>query len=82
MTFTAHDVRKLRLCNICQKIGHADEMPVWSGHPGHYHGECLARMLRPHEVLALPESEQRKFRLSDVGADLMRRMLDSRHHAG
>ncbi len=74
--FTAHDVRKLRLCGACNGLGHLDRMLSVPGFPGLYHGECSVRMLTRAEVLALPEIELRKLTLADAGMDLMREMVD------
>lgn len=77
--FTAHDVRKLRVCSICRGVGHLDTLLVLPGFPAGslYHGECAVRMLRRNEVLALPHSEKRKLTLADTGVDLMRELLDN-----
>lgn len=76
--FTAHDVRKLRLCAICNGVGHLDRLLTLPGWPtgNLYHGECAVRMLDRAEVLALPESELRKLTLADTGMDLMREMVE------
>jgi hypothetical protein len=76
--FTAHDVRKLRLCAICNGLGHLDRMLTLPGFPvgGLYHGKCAVRMLRRTEVLALPENELRKLTLADAGMDLMRELVN------
>jgi hypothetical protein len=78
--FTAHDVRKLRVCAICDGIGHLDQMLTLPGWPAGnlYHGECAVRMLKRAEVLTLPHSERRKLTLADTGKDLMLALLDAK----
>lgn len=84
MGFTAHDVRKLRLCAICDGVGHLDRMLSLdaihgsdTSARGHlYHGECAVRMLRRAEVLSLPLAEKQKLTLADTGLDLMRELVE------
>lgn len=81
MKFTAHDVRKLRLCAVCDGVGHLDSLLKLPGFHGLYHGECAVRMLTRTEVLALPDSERRKLTLADTGKDLMLQLLDVKQDA-
>jgi hypothetical protein len=70
---TAHDVRQMRLCPLCRRLGLARDMILLDRGP--VHGFCAARALTPEQLLQLPAAERGKLRVSDVGADLMRRLL-------
>ena len=70
---SAHDVRQMRLCPLCRRLGLARDMILLDG--AHLHGFCAARALAPEQLLQLPAAERGKLRISDVGADLVRRLL-------
>jgi hypothetical protein len=70
---TAHDVRQMRLCPLCRRLGLARDMILLDG--AHLHGFCAARELAPEQLLQLPAEERAKLRISDVGAEVMRRLL-------
>lgn len=72
--FTAHDIRKLRPCAMCNQIGYLPQMLTLDGK--HYHSACIAKSLSPDEILALPYDEMTKLRLNETGPELMGKMLD------
>lgn len=71
---TAHDVRHLRLCKGCNGLLDSREAVPALG--GYWHGKCALDALGADDLVALPPSATRKVRLSDVGPDVMRRLLD------
>ncbi len=73
----AHDVRKLCLCGLCGEPGYSPQMLAVDGQRNH--GACVGWVMTREQILALPWTEARKLRLDEIGADLMRELLD-RHH--
>jgi len=72
--FTAHDVRKLRPCAMCNQIGYLPQMLTLEGK--NYHSACIAASMSHDEILALPFDEMTKLRLNETGPELMMKMLD------
>ena len=71
--FTAHSVRKLRLCVACGGIGH--KQSLLSLPSGLYHDDCVMAMFSHDEVLAMPPAERAKLRLCVTGTAFMRHLL-------
>ena len=77
----AHDVRHLCKCQICggladdrEAIQPKDLHSIYRGvwwHPG-----CYAKKFGEEAVFELPADDRRKFRLCDVSADTMRRLVE------
>lgn len=78
MKFTAHDVRRLRVCVACGGIDHDSRMLVLP--TGLHHDACVVGMLTEDEILALPASERAKLSIGATGSRMMKRLLDA--HAG
>lgn len=72
--FTAHDVRKLRLCEMCGKLGYLPQMLTLDSK--NYHGGCLVSTMTDEQVLALPPEQIAKLRLNEIGVELMTKLLD------
>ena len=85
---TAHDVRRLCVCNICGSIG--DERAMVRPRGAHFekffrkdydldvlwHPGCFTVKFGEEAVFNLSRDERRKIRLCDVSADVMRRLID------
>lgn len=72
--FTAHDVRKLRLCEMCGRLGYLPQMLTLDSK--NYHGGCLVQTMTHEQVLALPPEQISKLRLNETGVELMTKLLD------
>lgn len=75
---TAHDIRALARCGLCNGWGLRHELLTNlepAGLVGAFHGRCVVLHLPPDAVLGLPSAERAKLRLNDTGTDLMRRLL-------
>ena len=75
MKFTAHDVRRLRVCVTCGGIDHLSRMIVLP--TGLHHDVCVVSLLTEDEILSLPETERRKFSIGAVGSRMMKRLLEA-----
>lgn len=87
----AHDVRHLCVCLGCHKIADNRETvnrdgQYWGAskfkrrHES-WHPQCFYVKFGKQNVLALPQSEREKFRLSDVPAGVMKTLLRLRDDA-
>lgn len=72
----AHDVRKLRVCMLCETIGHADYM--LSNQEGHMHGSCFVERNGEKCLLDFPLSETDKLCMADIGPKTMMFLLRNR----
>lgn len=72
--FTAHDVRKLRPCALCNHAGYLPQMLVLEGK--NYHSACIAVSMTREQILALPPDQSTKLRLNEIGRDLMMELLN------
>jgi len=72
----AHDVRKLRVCLLCDGLGHADYM--LGNSEGHTHGSCFIERHGRAHLVAFPEAETDKLCMADIGPDAMRFLLTVR----
>ena len=64
---TAHAIRRLRPCVLCNGFGDRDEMIVPSlGSEERFHTQCYIEACGFDAALRLPTSERGKFRLCDV----------------
>lgn len=70
----AHDVRRLRICDVCNDLGDVNDMPTYNG--ASLHGGCILKQFGLEALLELPEDEVKKVRLGDVGATVMKVLLD------
>ena len=75
----AHDVRRLRVCMLCDGLGHADYMLANS--EGHIHGSCFIERNGEKCLLDFPERETDKLCMADIGTDAMRFLLCKRGRA-
>lgn len=66
----AHDVRQLRLCKGCGRIGWAPDMIQTDGND--WHGDCLFKLIGVKGLRKLPKSEIGKFRLNEIGVRAMK----------
>jgi hypothetical protein len=74
----AHDVRHLRVCKDCDRLG--DQRRGMLQLPdGHHHDFCLIARMTLGELLRLPVAERDKITLGAAGPALMRSLLDCRH---
>lgn len=69
---TAHDVRRLCQCSHCNGLGDRDQMICA---PVPYHTRCFRQAFGFELVLELPAAQSGKFRISDLSAKEMRRLL-------
>lgn len=78
MTFTAHDVRHLRVCLWCGDLGDDRTMLHSSELYGDSHGRCWILKFGLNAFLDLPSSETDKITLEDIGKEAMMALLDRR----
>jgi len=72
----AHDVRRLRGCDHCGCIGDDRYMPeIPNGKT--VHGICALELLGEEGLTRLPDSEQRKLTLGEIGVPAMKRLVDA-----
>lgn len=80
----AHDVRRLRICPACQEMGDLRNMIAHTDQPiefhteRYYHGGCFVSSFGEEALLTLPISETDRLTLRDIGAEMMRKLLDVR----
>ena len=72
----AHDVRRLRLCPVCGKVGDDRKMVKVGPMKSLAHDRCVFEQLG-EGILNLPKEERAKFTLASVGPDMMRRLADA-----
>lgn len=72
--FTAHDVRKLRLCATCGRLGYLPQMLTLNSK--NHHGACIVATMTHEQVLGLPTEQAAKLRLNETGPELMNKLLD------
>lgn len=84
----AHDVRRLCVCALCGDVAddrtaiamkgkHFEEyFPEQYDLNAYWHPGCFVEKFGEGVVFNLARSEQRKFRLCDVSADTMQRLLE------
>lgn len=72
----AQDVRHLRLCTSCGRLGDGRKM-LTIQLPGLFHDHCVVQLLSHDEILKLPEAEREKFTIGAVGPELMRKLIDA-----
>lgn len=76
---TAHDVRYLCTCSACEGLGDRRTMihcMIW-GVGEKYHDSCAVEKLGDY-VLKLPAEELDKISIGAAGADLMRKIIETR----
>ena len=71
----AHDIRRLRVCMLCDTLGHADYM--LSNSEGHMHGSCFVERHGEKALLDFPEAETDKLCMGDIGSKTMRFLLNA-----
>lgn len=69
----AHDVRHLRICPDCRKLGDDRDM-ICIGR-GHWHSSCAFKAFGLSGILKLPRSVQDKFSLADIGPKAMKQLI-------
>lgn len=74
---TAHDVRKLRACYGCSKLGSKDSMISMPAGTA-MHGRCFIAKFGIAKLLQQPREETDKLTLVDIGGDAMRRLIEAR----
>lgn len=72
----AHDVRRLRVCMLCDGLGHADYM--LSNSEGDMHGSCFIERHGEKRLLDFPKSETDKLCMGDIGPKSMMFLLRAR----
>lgn len=72
----AHDVRRLRVCMLCETIGHADYM--LENKEGHMHGSCFIERHGRKALLDFPEAQTDKLCMADIGPQAMMFLLRNR----
>lgn len=75
----AHDVRRLRQCPLCGQLGDSADMLAQSGgsaNAKHVHGRCWLAEYGLVSLLQQPPEQLLRLRLSDIGVDAMRAVLD------
>lgn len=77
---TCHDVRELRACHICTRLGDRRSMiqrgTKTNGHASrHAHGRCFIKVFGMSEFLQLPRTETDKLQLDDIGVDAMKALM-------
>lgn len=72
----SHDVRKLRLCASCKSLASMDDLIEVAGEL--LDGHCAYARLGDEGVLALPQEQQGKLRVSQIGVPLMKQILAQR----
>lgn len=82
-SISAHEVRRMRPCAHCEGVGFNTAMVLidrgMTGVPGaFYHPQCYLSAFGFRAVTKLPLKERDKYRLCDVNARQMRRLLDIR----
>jgi len=85
----AHDVRHLRMCEICGSLADDRETirprgPHFEVHypekynlKAHWHPGCYVQKFGEDAVFILAAEERRKFRLCDVSRETMLKLLES-----
>ena len=78
---TCHDVRQLRVCCGCQKLGDRRNMVRQERGKGsrHFHGRCFIASHGMTLFLQLPRSETDKLQLDDIGPKAMKSLMEKRH---
>jgi hypothetical protein len=72
---TSHDVRHLKPCATCEKLGDKRKMIKESG--GRVlHGRCYIEQYGLDALLALQEEQVGVLALDDIGAETMRAVMD------
>ncbi len=70
---TAHDVRQLVICPICNCTG--DRRNLIPTMLSYYHGKCYVKMFGEEKLLKLPFSHISALTINDIGIDLMRKLI-------
>lgn len=71
---TAHDVRKLRTCAYCGKLGSSDAMLDTS--PQYWwHGRCFKKKFGLERLLEEGDERLSRLTLGDLGVELMRQIV-------
>lgn len=73
---TAHDVRKLRCCPYCDRLGDTRHMVEAMGQL--VHGGCAVQIIGVKGILAMPREEQNKLTLGEIGMKAMRALVAAR----
>lgn len=71
----AHDVRHLRICKGCGSLG--DDREMIRAEEKDYHGDCIFKLIGIDGIMALPRGERAKFRLGEIGPEVMKRLVDA-----
>lgn len=71
---TAHDVRHLRVCGHCGRLGDKREMV-----DGIFHGQCFIDLHGLPALLRLPAEQLDNLTLGDIGVEAMKAILDKRN---
>jgi hypothetical protein len=78
---TCHDVRKLRGCEYCHKMGLSTNM-VQPSKGVFYHGRCFERKFDVERLLELPRDQVSRLTLGDLGVTLARAVVDGLRSKG
>lgn len=75
----AHDVRHLRGCRKCGRLGDRRRMIVdpFGADAGTYHPACVLEVIGFDGVLKLPPADRGQFSLWDLGVAQMKQLLAS-----
>lgn len=73
---TAHEVRTLRPCAVCQNIGNTHSMI--DSNKEWFHGRCFVARFGGKALGALPESKTGRLTLGDLGVALMKALCNHR----
>lgn len=72
----AHDVRRLRVCALCDTLGHADYM--LDNGKEHMHGSCFIERHGEKCLLDFRATETDKLCMADIGPQAMMFLLRAR----
>lgn len=72
---SAHDVRRLRICEGCSGIGTDAQMILAGG--DHWHTRCFRVKRGFKAVLSLPKTQRGKFRMCDLTLREMQRLIET-----
>ena len=72
---TAHDVRKLRSCAYCGRLGSSETMLDTSAKQW-WHGRCFVKKFGVELLMVQDVDAISRLTLGDLGVDLMKRIMD------
>jgi hypothetical protein len=73
----AHDVRHLCVCALCEGLADDRAAIPREPTPEYYHPACFVEKFGEARVLSLPPEDRKKFRICDVSAETMRKLIET-----